>query len=262
MAEIKEKDFWGKEHKILWESFDRLQDEVKQYEFPARLLKDFEDECMTLHNFFMGKSFPDFFPPEKMKQLESEVRALGYSTDKGVRNWFKNRKKEKECSFYKNRTLPLSKRGNKEEGEKACVKKFYENKGQCLKDSQVKTTSKDSPVDVIVVEEGGKEVKFQVTIFLRKIEGQLLKGDSPLFEVNPEEIRKEVIEVIKDKEPKSVPDIKLLLYSWLLRDDKELLERAVTELTVNSSFREIYIVTPEHNIPVKTSIGQDETCRP
>lgn len=253
MTEIKEKDFWEKEHKIMWESFDRLQDEVKQYEFPAWLLKDFEEKCWTLSNFFMGKSFPDLFPPEKMNQLESEVRALGYSPDKGVRNWFKNRKKKKERSFYVNRTLPSSKRKDKKAEEKAWVKRFYENKGQYLEDSQIETPPEDSPVDVIV-KDGGKEVSFQVTFLQKEIEGQLLKGDMVLFEVNPEKIRTEIIKIINDKEFKSGTDIILLLCSSLLSYDKEPLERAVAGLPlINSSFRKIYIVTFHYNIPVKTS---------
>ncbi|MFQ5863494.1 MAG: hypothetical protein ACE5IC_10300, partial [Candidatus Brocadiales bacterium] len=165
--------------------------------------------------------------------------------------WFKNRKKEKMREFHETRTRPLSGTRDKIKGEIACVKIFYKNKGQCLKDNQIKLGKDDEGVDVIV-EEHGKKTLFQVTHLQREAVRVLFKGWSYFGKGKTvEEIKANIEKVIMDKKPKGRADIILLLDSLLPLPDVKLLDRAVAKLSTKSCFKGIYIVTPKHNIPVK-----------
>ncbi len=245
MTEVKDKDFWQKEHKMLWKLFDKLPGEVDQGKFPRSSLRDFEDECHTLSKYLRGKAFSDLYSPEETKQLESNANVLGYSPDKGIHAWFDKRKKEKKDKFFKTRSPSLSDRKNTEKDEIACVKKFYENKGRHY--SQIKKDKENSPTDIIV------EEHYQVTHFQTEAVGTLYKGDEYFGEAKtPEELKKNIKEVIDRKEPKSSPGIILLIDSYYPSSDEESLKAAIAGLSVSSSFEEIYIVTPKCNLPIKS----------
>lgn len=250
MTKVIDKDFWEKEDKMLWKLVEKLQEEVKKNKTPLWVESKLMGEYPILSRFFISKISED--TPEMKLELESKANGLGYSATRGIQAWFAERKKELKKEFHQDMTQRLPRRDKKikETEEAACVKRFFKNRGQSLEESQLITPAEDSPVDVTV------ELHFQVTNLERERVGRLSQGDIVLgTSPSPEGIRREILEVIEDKEPKSRPYIILLLnLRPLLYDEEEekILERAVAELQINSSFKEIHIVTPRRNIPIKT----------
>lgn len=260
MTQLPDINFWKEEQKGLGESLRKLKDEIDMLKKPCFFWDALEEECNTLQKFFSTKIVPTgCYSSEQSKQLESEARALGYDHTKGVKAWLDKRiQEEKGKLFKKQKEYPPT----KVEGERATVKRFYKNNGRSLKDEQIIVPQKKNfPVDVdITVVEEGKEVHYQVTLFRRKTEGALLEFRMVSYEVKLEDFQKDIIETIKDKELrikdreelKSRSDIILLLYS--LFPEEKYVEKAVTGLSIDSSFREIYVVMPNRNISVKRSI--------
>lgn len=241
-----DKDFWKKEEHMLRELFEKLQKET------VFVREQLEKECITLQDSFLSKIFPERFL-SKREELESKVRDLRYSANNGVQAWFKKRIKELRKEFHVNRTEPLSPIKDKIKVEKDCVMKFYKNKGQSLEELHLEIPPEDSPIDIIAIMEDGKRLPFQVTVLPKEKVGNLLKGD--IVSVGDEtlkEIQNLIKRAVEDKEPKSSANIILLLPSTLL--DEEDLKRAITGLSVNSSFKEIYIVTEHLNIPLNREI--------
>lgn len=142
----------------------------------------------------------------------------------------------------------------KKAGEKDIVKRFYEHNKRCLEDSQIKIPPENDPVD-ITVKEGDQKVNYQVTLF-RNVERVALAFKKVNYWVNKEDIKEDIIKAIKDKELKTGgrTDLILLLFTLFPVEDIKDYESAVAGLSINSSFKEIYIVTPRCNISVKTSL--------
>lgn len=134
------------------------------------------------------------------------------------------------------------------------MKRFYEHNKRCLEDSQIKIPPENDPVD-ITVKEGDQKVNYQVTLF-RNVERVALAFKKVNYWVNKEDIKEDIIKAIKDKELKTGgrTDLILLLFTLFPVEDIKDYESAVAGLSINSSFKEIYIVTPRCNISVKTSL--------
>lgn len=250
MVKVKDENLWREEYDILCKLPKELEQEGN---FPNYMLYSIKNECNTLRKFLLSKPFPHRFTPEEIQQLESKVRALGYSSNRGVHDWFNKRKIEKKKEFHKTYTRRLPKR-NKQAEERGCVKTFYRNKGICLDDSKIKSGGDANGIDV-TVEESSRETHFQVTYLLPKDVGQLSKGDFILHDVSNrlKEIEDSIGKILKHKENKSRPDVILLLDACtpILIEELEDLNRIVDRLPSKSSFDEIYIVTPKDNIPVR-----------
>lgn len=250
MVKTKDENLWREEYDMLCKLLKELEQEGS---FPNYMLSSIEDECNTLREFLLSKPFPRRFTPEEIQQLESKVRTLGYSPKKGVHDWFNKRKVEKKKEFHETYTRRLPKR-NKQAEEIGCVKTFYRNKGVYLDDSQIKPGDDANGIDV-TVEESSRETHFQVTYLLPKDVGQLSKGDFILHDAlnRRKEIKDSIGKILKHKEDKSRSDIILLLDARIpiLIEELEDLKHIIPQLSIKSSFDEIYIVTSNDNVPVR-----------
>lgn len=264
MTKETDKEFFKEEINKLCKCFTELEKyypelgkDVDHPKINFTSFREMKAELKKLNKFLLGKAH-DIHPLGGMEQLESEVRALGYSPTMGIHAWFKKRLEDRKKITHE--SCKRFKPSSKIEGEIACVRKFCENKGQCLKDSQIIPEPENSPIDVIVKEDG-RETYFQVTYIQREEEkalsswgGYCGKGETP------EEIGKEIEKVIKEKGLKlgGRKDITLLLVAFSSPIPVEHLEQAVTKLSIFPPFKEIYIVMLGRNFPIRTRPADEE----
>ncbi len=239
MTNIRDKGFWKNEREMLRKYFEKVKKAADQQNIePSLVWECLEPKYTTLELFFTSK----ILSMNKIEKLESEVRDLGYSPDIGIKAWFRKKLEEaKKTTRERAKQFKM----DKQESEMASVKRFYKNEGRCFQD--LGPQPENSPVDVIAVE-GDKKIPYQVTYLERDVESQLGKwGSYEVWKKTPEELRKIIEEVVGEKELKGAgKDIILLLIASNIHHEDRW-EEAIRGLSINSSFKKIYIVTHGRN---------------